>query len=741
MALRYILRCIALIFIIGGKSLQAHTTKVKAQTDGKRTSGEKKANLLAADANHSAEPKDGHGHPCCFPVHTPPDVHELHVHIHERNQCKNGGVMTMGINGVFKCLCPPKYSGPLCEDTLFCYYNPCKNGGTCEELSKGFKCHCDKGFMGNTCQDRNFCKPNPCSHHATCVETMNSFKCICEEGYKGVQCKDVDPCFPNPCKNNGVCKDIQGSAKCDCPPSHKGPFCTETLVCFHNPCYHGGKCVENPTAPCVCEKGYIGTYCQDHVCNPSPCVNGGKCTIERSVGHHKWTYKCVCPRGFKGRLCHIPNPCLDFICLNGGTCIDEQTPQDVTVRDIVPHMLNFYCRCLPGFTGQKCESKICDKCDVNAECINNHCVCKQNYVGDGFHCSAIKDPCIPNPCKNKGVCVLGPDRSYICECEKGYCGAHCESYCTPCVSNPCKNNGTCTAYDNSYVCTCTPGFTGVNCELPLPNPCNSQPCAHGGTCSFDQIRNEYQCRCIGRYTGKNCEVCGCPKSRPLTNKVTLDAKCDAVGECYCPDYNGKETTYVERFGCVYSGTNPCFSNPCQNNGVCKFVQGARPDLHTYQCLCPDKYYGPNCECTECKCNKPCLNNGVCTDIATHVFECKCPAGFTGATCGEIVPTVGPGSCYSRPCLNGGTCVERALGSYDCICTLQYTGPHCDVDKCANCDVNADCINGRCRCRKGYIGTGYACVKDEKGKGCEDVLCPINHHCVQGFCICLPGLHC
>lgn len=36
----------------------------------------------------------------------------------------------------------------------------------------------------------------------------------------------------------------------------------ETLICFHNPCHHGGKCVENPTAPCVCEKGYIGTYCE-----------------------------------------------------------------------------------------------------------------------------------------------------------------------------------------------------------------------------------------------------------------------------------------------------------------------------------------------------------------------------------------------------------------------------------------------------------------------------------------------
>ena len=35
-----------------------------------------------------------------------------------------------------------------------------------------------------------------------------------------------------------------------------------------------------------------------------------------------------------------------------------------------------------------------------------------------------------------------------------------------------------------------------------------------------------------------------------------------------------------------------------------------------------------------------------------------------------------------------------------------------VDKCANCDINADCIYGRCRCRKGYIGTGYVCEKSK-----------------------------
>ena len=53
----------------------------------------------------------------------------------------------------------------------------------------------------------------------------------------------------------------------------------------------------------------------------------------------------------------VPDPCLDFICLNGGTCIDEQTPEEVNERNIVPYMLNFFCRCLPGFTGHRCESK------------------------------------------------------------------------------------------------------------------------------------------------------------------------------------------------------------------------------------------------------------------------------------------------------------------------------------------------------------------------------------------------
>ena len=33
------------------------------------------------------------------------------------------------------------------------------------------------------------------------------------------------------------------------------------------------------------------------------------------------------------------------------------------------------------------------------------------------------------------------------------------------------------------------------------------------------------------------------------------------------------------------------------------------------------------------------------------------------------------------------------------------------------------------------------ISDEKGKECEEVVCPITQHCVRGVCVCLPGKFC
>ena len=41
----------------------------------------------------------------------------------------------------------------------------------------------------------------------------------------------------------------------------------------------------------------------------------------------------------------------------------------------------------------------------------------------------------------------------------------------------------------------------------------------------------------------------------------------------------------------FLGGNPCDSNPCQNNGVCRPIEDNK-----YYCQCAEKYYGVNCEC-------------------------------------------------------------------------------------------------------------------------------------------------
>ena len=48
----------------------------------------------------------------------------------------------------------------------------------------------------------------------------------------------------------------------------------------------------------------VACFALDHVCHPNPCVNGGSCQVENNTGHQRWTFKCECPRGFIGKLCH-----------------------------------------------------------------------------------------------------------------------------------------------------------------------------------------------------------------------------------------------------------------------------------------------------------------------------------------------------------------------------------------------------------------------------------------------------
>lgn len=124
----------------------------------------------------------------------------------------------------------------------------------------------------------------------------------------------------------------------------------------------------------------------------------------------------------------------------------------------------------------------------------------------------------------------------------------------------------------------------------------------------------------------------------------------------------------------------CVSSPCQNGGRCS------PDGENgFNCTCPEGVKGPTCgqDSRQCASN-PCSFNAKCTNLGND-FKCECPAGLSGKTCDEGY------DCTRQPCKNGGTCEKKKGGKQACSCLSTFTGPDCslDVDECAS----APCKNG------------------------------------------------
>ncbi|XP_069062320.1 cadherin EGF LAG seven-pass G-type receptor 3 [Pleurodeles waltl] len=69
--------------------------------------------------------------------------------------------------------------------------------------------------------------------------------------------------------------------------------------------------------------------------------------------------------------------------------------------------------------------------------------------------------------------------------------------------------------------------------------------------------------------------------------------------------------------------NLCYSNPCQNGGVCARREGG------YTCICQQQFSGDNCE-VDSKVGfcfpGVCRNGGTCTNLPEGGFQCQCPSG-------------------------------------------------------------------------------------------------------------------
>ncbi|XP_072481071.1 protocadherin Fat 4 isoform X1 [Notamacropus eugenii] len=172
------------------------------------------------------------------------------------------------------------------------------------------------------------------------------------------------------------------------------------------------------------------------------------------------------------------DPCVHGPCQNGGSCLRRlavsptmKSHESLPVIIVTNEPLQpFLCKCLPGYTGNWCETDI--------------------------------DECLPSPCHNGGTChnLVG---GFSCSCPEGFTGRACERDINECLPNPCKNGAICQNFPGSFNCVCKAGFTGKMCESSV-NYCECNPCFNGGSCQSGV--ESYYCHCPFGVFGKHCEL-------------------------------------------------------------------------------------------------------------------------------------------------------------------------------------------------------------------------------------------
>jgi len=138
---------------------------------------------------------------------------------------------------------------------------------------------------------------------------------------------------------------------------------------------------------------------------------------------------------------------------------------------------NGTCHCDKGYTGDLCNTAICQQGCVHGECLfPGYCTCF-----DGFKGRSCEDPICRVPCQH-GKCVQ-PNH---CKCESGWFGIDCSMRCVyGTYSYPMQT------------CTCSEGWGGKDCNQAL---CEKHGC-NRGSC----IRPDY-CHCHTGWGGQNCSI-------------------------------------------------------------------------------------------------------------------------------------------------------------------------------------------------------------------------------------------
>ncbi|KOC70062.1 Cubilin [Habropoda laboriosa] len=341
-------------------------------------------------------------------------------------------------------------------------------------------------------------------------------------------------------------------------------------------------------------------------CSSNPCMNGGSCQ-DLYEG-----YQCHCPSNWEGPNCMVDvNECVrllgtDLGCQNGATCHN------------IPG--SYRCDCAPGWFGLHCTTKksVCSTensdelcghgvCVATGSTLGYTCICDQGWQADGTNPACIKDvdECAGNhrPCSvNPWVACRNAPGTFFCDaCPRGYTGNG--YYCTD-IDECQQDNGGCSTSPRvqcintmgSRMCgACPTGYRGdgVTCIYVGSCAINNGGCHPLATCVENPaLTSAYViCRCPNNMVGDGVGPNGCQKSGEVSTVACPSNRC-VHGSCVLAPHTND---YICLCNFGYTGMacdvsiDPCFPNPCKNNGACLNSNGAAT------CDCGSLYTGSRCE--------------------------------------------------------------------------------------------------------------------------------------------------
>ncbi|XP_039265906.2 uncharacterized protein LOC120341463 [Styela clava] len=584
----------------------------------------------------------------------------------------------------YECVCNGGYRGKDCSENNLCYFEPCHNDGSCQDIDNHVICECPDGFHGQFCENEvNHCLDETCGYHGECESDSSGFRCLCDTGFTGEKCEiDIDDCMENSCSNSGKCVDGINSYDCDC------------------------------------NEGYAGKNCESLIdgCQSEPCLNGGKCE-----SFSDGLYECTCTESFFGPTCaeKIQDPCEDDTCNGNGRCFS------IFEEESEFHEKTVVCNCEVGYVGKYCQTKVasCESvelpCPVNSTCVNLEneyiCVCPAGFEGE--NCEIDCDPCEErndlkceeNPCQNDARCLV-LNNNVTCVCGLGFTGKHCENEVDFCANITCENQGECMPIRDGYHCNCDEGYTGFNCEEDV-NECETQH----GLCKNDaeciNTIGGFQCICTKGFAGETCDhkLDACS----FNNECLNGATCIPSEESFvCACRLGYVGLFCEKVVDLCADV----PSPCQNNGTCEIVS---LEEQTIKCTCHERYYGRFCEqeIPACKVKfelgdgsheltdrTDCGSYGDCVVNDVNKFSCECHEGYEGEFCDQRINVVTCEDvfCECKSVIHNYKALHNKFdNNTECFHPVYGKGrcgkEECISTNCSNnipliCQYNADCFD-------------------------------------------------